>query len=148
MATLIAWGKIPHPRASNSSLETALKTRLIEISKGQELDPEVPDNLLSVLIPAMRAQNVSDSSIVNTTLAIQSLNDSATGPAGGTLDTTPKSTKNSSILDQVIGAAGSISDVLYPGLGAVDYLSNTVTGKSLYDNVSEAVSGILEGLLG
>jgi hypothetical protein len=59
-AVCLAWGMIPHPTASIQNMQSSLKTRLVQFGS---MDPELPDDLLTLIIPALKTRGKSDAYI-------------------------------------------------------------------------------------
>ena len=60
-ATALAWGFVPGAKASIKDLKMFIKRCLINIARNDgrwEMDPEVPDDFLSLIIPALVSRNV------------------------------------------------------------------------------------------
>lgn len=103
---LISWGQIPHPRASLVDLEIAIRTTLVKISKGTELDPEVPNDLLSCLLPALRVRGVEPEELAKAAMSLTELSSPGAGKPSGTIATTVSSVENETILEN-LGDIGS-----------------------------------------
>ncbi len=106
-AILLAWGEIPHPRASVKQLEWAIKIRLMGIYPDNP-DPEVPDGILQVLIPALKLRGVESEEIAKVGRSMMQLGDPATGNAAATLGETITSVENESVIENLGDIAGGI----------------------------------------
>lgn len=83
-AMLISFGEIPHPGASNQQLEKSVKNALVKASEGYEIDPEVPDSLLAILLPALKIRGLDRQSIVQFITGMNALPVGGGGGGGGT----------------------------------------------------------------
>ena len=106
-AVLLAWGDIPHPRATVMQLQWAIKIRLMKMYPNTP-DPEVPDGLLQVLIPALKLRGVESDEIAKVGSSMMKLGDPSTGSAAATLEETMSSVENESILENIGDLAGGI----------------------------------------
>lgn len=105
-STLMSWGEVPHPRATIPQMEFAIRAKLIQIGRGSVLDPEVPDSLLGLLIPAMIVRGVEPEEIANVATSMTHLGTPGSGAAGATLSTTISSAENETLLEN-LGDIGS-----------------------------------------
>lgn len=71
-------------------------------------DPELPDGLLQILIPALKKRGVEDEEIANIGASLMQLGDPSTGAAGATLKETISSTENETILENIGDIAGGL----------------------------------------
>jgi hypothetical protein len=64
-------------------------------------DPEVPDNIMAVLIPALKVRGVESKEIAKVGSALTSLGDPSTGKAAATLNETLVTAENETILENL-----------------------------------------------
>lgn len=146
-AFLIAFGEVPHPAASVRSLETAVKTALVRISNGTESDPEVPDGLLQVLLPALKARGLTDESVVTVVESVNSLISSPGGAAvapgwSGVVTPPGKDPEDAeSILSQ-------IGKGLLHGAGASFGIHQPLASADVIAGRAGTIMNIIGGLLG
>jgi thymidine phosphorylase len=114
-ATLISWGKIPHPRASTAQLENSCITTLIEISGGTIYDPEVPDKMLSVLIPALLTRGVKPNEIARLAVNMNMLSGPGMGTPGGTIQETAATVENESLINNIVDIGDQLIHLNIPG---------------------------------
>jgi len=105
---LIAWGEIPHPRASVGQLQEAIKLRLVELKKGTEWDPEIPSDLWGVLLPALHTRGVKGEEIVKLMKSMKKLESSSKEGAGATLSETAKTAETEGLLENIGDVLGGI----------------------------------------
>jgi hypothetical protein len=136
-AFLICLGDVPLPGASIKELEHAAKLALIRLGAKSGVyvwDAEVPDSMLSVLIPALMTRGVQPQELAEVATAIETLGGSggSQGP-GGTIATTAATVENESLLNNISDMAGSAL-ALNPGGflgGAVDLVNDIFSGGGL-----------------
>lgn len=106
-AVLLAWGDIPHPRATVNQLQWAIKIRLMRMYPNTP-DPEVPDGLLQILIPALKLRGVEGEEIAKVGASMMQLGDPLTGNANATLGETLVSAENESVMENIGDIAGGL----------------------------------------
>jgi hypothetical protein len=86
-AVALSWGYCPNANSSVKDLQHFLKRCLIEVSKNQgqwNFDPEVPDDYLSVLMPALISRGVPKNDIAQVMQAVMGTPGVGSG-SGGTV---------------------------------------------------------------
>lgn len=136
-AVLLAWGDCPDPRATTEQLKWAMKIRLMEIYPDVP-DPEVPDNLLSVMIPSLKLRGVEGEEISKVAKGMLLLGDPSTGGASSALlkDSMDK-IENETVVENLGDVVGGLFE-LNP--------SKVVSGVS--DTIGDFFSGKAGGLFG
>ena len=132
-AVLLAWGDIPHPRATVAQLQWAVKIRLMRMYPNIP-DPEVPDGLLQILIPALKMRGVEDEEIAKVGASMMQLGDPATGSASATLGDTVVSVENENVMENLGDIAGGILelDIGKVGGGIADLFGDLFGGGGLW----------------
>jgi hypothetical protein len=113
---LICLGDVPLPGCTIQQLEHAAKLALVKLGSKSGVyvwDPEVPDSMLAVLIPALMTRGVKPQELVEVATAIESLGGPGSGP-GGTIATTAATVENESVLGN-LGDLASAALSLNPG---------------------------------
>ncbi len=133
-AILLAWGDIPHPRATVTQLQWAIKIRLMKMFPNSP-DPEVPDGLLQILIPALKVRGVEGEEIAKVGASMMQLGDPATGAAAATLGDTIVSVENESVMENIGDIAGGILslDIGKTVSGIGDLFGDLFGGGGLFD---------------
>jgi len=66
--TLVSWGFVPPLNATVKVLRSMLETALIQLSIAEgtyEMDPEIPDNEITGLIPALSSRGIGKADVAN-----------------------------------------------------------------------------------
>lgn len=81
-ATVLSWGYVPPRNVSRKKLESFVLDTLMELKSRRgdyESDPEIPDNYLAIITPALLSRNVALNDISNVLKATSPSNPNAQG---------------------------------------------------------------------
>jgi hypothetical protein len=133
---LVAIGQIPHPQATIPMLETAIKTSLIQM--GARLgtyvyDPEIPDNLLAVIVPALMTRGVKPDELSNVAGSLTELGTSG-GTPSGTIATTAKEAETENLIDNLQDVGDRLINFDIPGVfeEGLDVFGDLFSGGGIF----------------
>jgi hypothetical protein len=81
MSYLMALGKYPVPKARTEDMIADIQLALMEVSNFTTLDPELPDDYLSLLLPVLKKTGFSDEKVRSVAAAVVTV---SSGSASGT----------------------------------------------------------------